>query len=121
MVSISATDAKTNQPGYFYFDTVTDYRSIQQSFAQLAMYNGAGVLRVEPIGGPVIDLGVEAVSHEYFALANVRAAAGRLLTAQDDSGPPTIVVSHRLSERLFGEPSQAVTKTLPINLSLIHI
>ncbi len=115
LVAISATDAKTNQPGYFYFDTVKDYRSSQQSFAQLAMYNGGGTLRVEPIGGPVIDLGVEAVSHEYFGLADVQPAAGRLLTTQDDSGPPTIVVSHRLSERLFGEASQAVAKTLPIN------
>lgn len=118
LVSISATDAKTNQPGYFYFDTVKDYRSIQQSFAQLAMYNGGGVLRVEPAGGgPVIDLGVEAISHEYFALVNVHPAAGRLLTAMDDSGPPSIVVSHRLSERLFGEASPAWPSTLALTCS----
>ena len=115
LVSISATDAKTNQPGYFYLDAVKDYRAVQQSFRQLAMYNGGGVLRVEPNGGTVIDVGVEAVSPEYFALVSVRPAAGRLLTAQDDSGPPTVVLSQRLSERIFGEASRAVTQTLPIN------
>jgi predicted permease len=115
LVSISATDARTNQPGYFYADTVKAFQSVQTSLSQLAMYNGGGVLRVEPENSAIIDAGVEAVSVEYFALVRVRPSAGRLLTTQDDSGPPTVVLSYRLSERLFGDPSKAVSKTLAIN------
>jgi predicted permease len=115
LVAISATDARTNQPGYFYAETVQAYRSAQTSFTQLAMYNGGGVLRVEPQDGVVIDTGVEAISADYFALVQVYPAAGRLLTKEDDSGPPTVVLSHRLAERLFGEPSKAVAKKLAIS------
>ncbi|MDP2319857.1 MAG: ABC transporter permease [Acidobacteriota bacterium] len=79
------------------------------------MYNGGGVLRVEPEHGVVIDAGVEAVSAEYFPLAQVRPLAGRLLTVQDDTGPPTVVLSHRLSERMFGEATKAVARTVTIN------
>ena len=115
LVAVSATDARTSQPGYFYADTVNAFRAAQTSFTQLAMYNGGGALRVEPENGAVIDAGVEAISHDYFALVKVRPSAGRLLTNEDDSGPATVVLSHRLSTRLFGDPSAAVAKTVAIS------
>ena len=115
LVAISAADPRTNTPGYFYKDTVDAFRSAQRSFTQLAMYNGGGVLRVEPEGAAPIDAGVEAVTPEYFELARVHPAAGRFWTLADDPNPTTVVLSHRLAERIFGDANSAVNKQLKIN------
>lgn len=61
IVSISAADAKTNQVGYFYADTVAAFRSAQRSFSQIAMYNGSGTLPVEMPDAPAIVVGFEDV------------------------------------------------------------
>jgi predicted permease len=114
LVSITAADAKTNQPGYFYADTVAAFRSVQQSFAQLAMYNGGGAIRVEPVNGDGLDVSIEAVSLEYFDLTQIQPAAGRFFGAADDTGPAVVVVSDRLSRRAFGSQTGAVGRTLSI-------
>jgi hypothetical protein len=65
LVSISATDIRTTQSGYFYADTFGAYRAAQQSFSAMSMYSGGGLLRIEARHA-MADGVVEGVSPEYF-------------------------------------------------------
>src|SRR5688500_2617669 len=47
LVAVSAREPGANVDGYFYADTFHAFRTTQQSFAQLSMYAGGGILRVE--------------------------------------------------------------------------
>src|SRR3954469_338393 len=47
LVAISALEPRANLEGYFYADTFKAYRAAQRSFAQMSMYSGGGLLRVE--------------------------------------------------------------------------
>jgi hypothetical protein len=50
LVALSALDPRANLSGYFYADTFKAYRSAQRSFAQMSMYSGGGLVRVEVAG-----------------------------------------------------------------------
>jgi predicted permease len=113
LVSIAAVDSRTDATGYFYADTVSAYRAAQRSLRHVAMYNGGGTFPVD-IAGANVSVGLEAVSHEYFDVVQVRAAAGRVLQGHDDNGPVTIVISDRLARRVFQEPAHAIGKTLTV-------
>lgn len=115
LVVISAADPQTNQTGYFYVDTVTAFRSAQRSFTDLAMFNGSGTLPVEVANLPAIVAGIEAVSPEYFDVVRVVPRVGRFFTAQDASGAPSVVLSSRFAERLFGATATAVGEAISIN------
>lgn len=112
LVAISFSDARSNAVGYAYRDTVDAFRSAQQSLTNIAMYNGGGLFRLDNDGQGEIDAGAEIVTPEYFDIVRVRAVAGRLLTADDRE--LTLVISHRLASRLYGDPSQAVGRTVKI-------
>jgi len=57
------------------------------------------------------------VTGNYFSGLGVTPAAGRLLTADDDteSGVPALVISYRLWDTLYGRDPEAVGKTLFVN------
>ena len=57
------------------------------------------------------------VSGDYFRGMGVTPAAGRLILAgDDDAGAPNVaVLSHRFSQRRFGDASQAAGRTIRIN------
>src|SRR5215471_6530848 len=80
LVAVSALEPRANVDGYFYADTFKAYRSAQRSFAQMSMYSGGGLLRVETLSGVVEDASTEAVSPEYFDIVHARASAGRFFT-----------------------------------------
>ena len=61
LVDLSALDPLANLGGYFYADTFKAFRSAQRSFAQMSMYSGGGLLRVEARSGG-FDAWTEAVS-----------------------------------------------------------
>lgn len=82
LVSISPTDARTDEPGRVYLDTFTAFRTQQQSFSRLSMYSAGSLYRVEARGSAV-DAGCAGVLPEYFGLLGAKAAAGRLLTDED--------------------------------------
>src|SRR6185295_3516680 len=65
LVAVSALDPRTNVDGYFYADTFKAYRAIQRSFAQMSMYSGGSILRVEPRFGVFENAVTEAVSPSY--------------------------------------------------------
>src|SRR5262252_9451743 len=74
LVALSALEPRANVPGYFYADTFKAYQSVQRSFAQMSMYSGGGLLRVEARSG-VFDASTEAVSSDYFDIVGARPSA----------------------------------------------
>jgi predicted permease len=80
-------------------------------FSQLAAFQSeVDVYSLRRAGGPAVPEPArgELVSGNYFAMFGVRAAAGRLLSADDDrpGAPPVAVMSHRQwRERYAGDPA----------------
>ena len=50
LVALSAFESRASVEGYFYADTVNAYRASQRSFAQMSLYAGGGIARVEVTG-----------------------------------------------------------------------
>src|SRR4051794_19236386 len=96
--------------GSFYADTFKAYRSAQRSFAQLSMYSGGGLLRVEARSG-VFEALTEAVSPSYFDIVGARASGGRFFSDSDDA---VAVLSEGFRRRLFGS-GQAVGEMINVN------
>jgi predicted permease len=99
LVALSALEPQANVDGYFYVDTFDAYRVAQRSFAQMSMYSGGGLLRVETHPGVFEDASIEAVSPSYFDIVGARLSAGRFFTASDDA---VVVISEGFRRRLFG-------------------
>ena len=99
LVALSALDPRANLEGYFYADTFKAYRSVQRSFAQMSMYAGGGLARVETRFGVFENAVTEYVSPSYFDLIGARAAAGRFFNDSDDA---VVVISEAYRRRIFG-------------------
>src|SRR5688500_1465147 len=99
LVAVSALDLRTNVDGYFYVDTFNAYRATQRSFAQMSMYSGGGLLRVETHSGVFADASIEAVSPSYFEMVGAPLSAGRFFNESDDA---VVVISEGFRRRLFG-------------------
>jgi predicted permease len=99
LVALSALDPRAKVSGWFYADTFKAYRSAQRSFAQMAMYAGGGLVRVET-GSGVFEAVTETVSPTYFDMVGARASAGRFFGDSDDA---VVVISEGFRRRLFGD------------------
>jgi predicted permease len=99
LVALSAVDPRGNADGYVYADTFKAYRAAQQSFAQLSMYSGGGLARIETRSGVFENAVTEYVSPSYFELVGARASAGRFFTDSDDA---VVVISEAYRRRIFG-------------------
>src|SRR5262245_45989157 len=102
LVALSAREPRANVDGYFYADTFKAYRAIQRSFAQMSMYSGGGILRVEVSGarsGVFEDAWTDAVSPSYLDLVGARPSAGRFFSESDDA---VAVISEGFRRRIFG-------------------
>ncbi len=99
LVTLSALEPRANVEGYFYADTLKAYRATQRSLAQMSMYAGGGIRRVETRSG-TFDAETEAVSPSYFDLVSVRPSAGRFFSESDDDG---IVIREGFRRQIFGD------------------
>src|SRR5436190_3049875 len=99
LVALSAFEPRANVSGYFYADTFYAYRRTQRSFAQMAMYSGGGLLRIETRSG-AFDASTEAVSPDYFDIVGARPSAGRFFSDADDA---VVVLSAEFRRRIFGD------------------
>jgi putative ABC transport system permease protein len=99
LVALSAREPGTNVDGYFYADTFKTLRATQRSFAQLSMYAGGGLARVETRSGVFENAVTERVSPDYFDMVGARAAAGRFFNDSDDA---VVVISEAYRRRIFG-------------------
>jgi putative ABC transport system permease protein len=98
LVALSALDPRANLEGYFYADTFKAYRAAQRSFAQMSMYSGGGLVRVEAPSG-VFDAVTETVSPSYFDLVSAKPSAGRFFAESDEA---VAVLSEDFRRRIFG-------------------
>ena len=99
LVALSAREPGADVEGYFYADTFKTLRATQRSFAQLSMYAGGGLARVETGSGVSENAVTEYVSPSYFDLVGARAAAGRFFNDSDDA---VVVISEAYRRRIFG-------------------
>jgi predicted permease len=98
LVALSALEPRAKVSGWFYADTFEAYRNAQRSFAQMSMYAGGGLVRVETRSG-VFEAVTETVSPTYFDMVGARASAGRFFSDSDDA---VVVISEGFRRRLFG-------------------
>src|SRR4051812_16965038 len=110
LAGLSALDPQANVSGYFYADTFKAYRSAQRSFAQMSMYSGGGLRRVETPGG-VFDAWTAGVSPAYFDIVGARLSAGRFFTDSDDA---VVVISEEFRRRIFGN-GPAMGETIKVD------
>jgi putative ABC transport system permease protein len=110
LVALSALEPRGNVEGYFYADTLNAYRAVQRSFAQMSMYSGGGILRVETRSG-AFDAVTETVSPEYFDLVSARASAGRFFNESDEA---VAVISEGFRRHVFGD-GPSVGEAVKIN------
>src|SRR5215203_1890832 len=99
LVALSALEPRANVDGYFYADTFKAFRATQRSFAQLSMYSGGGLARIETRSGVFENAVTERVSPSYFDMVAARAAAGRFFNDSDDA---VVVISEACRRRIFG-------------------
>jgi putative ABC transport system permease protein len=88
------------------------WRHAFRSFDSAAFYSAEVASLAADGGNEVIDTAV--VSDNFFATMAGPIVAGRMLGAADDRGN-AIVISERLSRRLFGGPAQAVGQALTLS------
>ena len=102
LVALSAFEPRASVEGYFYADTLNAYRVAQRSFAQLSLYSGGGISRVEVTGarpGVFENAVSEVVSPDYFDMVGLRASAGRVFNESDGA---VVVLSEAYRRRIFG-------------------
>jgi hypothetical protein len=111
LVAVSAFEPAGNVDGYFYVDTFDAYRITQRSFAQLSMYSGGALLRVDTQSGVSEDASIEAVSPGYADIVGARLSAGRFFT---DSDAALVVISEGFRRWLFGNGA-GIGETITVN------
>ena len=91
-------------------------------FSTIFAFYPAGRVNLLANGEASVSNG-EYVSGDFFQGLNVRAAAGRLITADDDraGASPVAVISSRLSERVFRGAANASGQTVLINNLLFTV
>jgi len=92
-----------------------DWREQSQTFENLSAYTGGGVgLKVSE---RVEIISVARVTTNFFATFGVQPLLGRTFTSDEglQSGPPAIVLSHRLWQQRYGGDPQIVGRTLKTN------
>ena len=110
LVAVSALDPLENVSGWLYADTFKAYLSTQRSFAQMSMYAGGRLVRVEARSG-AFEASTETVSPTYFDLVGARLSAGRFFSDADDA---VVVISEGFRRRLFGS-GPGVGQTITVN------
>ncbi len=112
LISIYGT-IKGNYGGTSFPDYI-DYRDRLQSYIGLAAY-GRVPLKMRA-GDDAEEIGAELVTGDFFTTLGVGAAAGRLLTADDDRMAAAVaVVSHRMWRERFGGDPQLIGRNVNLN------
>ena len=105
-----------NDLGVNYLDFL-DWRKQAQSFADLAFFNLRWNGNVESPGGVTETLRTTFTTANLFDLLGVEPVAGRSVTRADDepNAAKVVVVSHRLSMRMFGGNREAVGRQIRLD------
>src|SRR5262245_42044760 len=101
ILSVTATDTRTNQPTLLSAETVDAYRPVQRSLSAMCLYT-PGLVRVEAEHGTA-DAISEGVTPDYFDLVGTKPSAGRFFTSDDGPRGAVVVISSRFRRRAFGD------------------
>ena len=118
LVSISATDAKTNAYSAMFVPAIEALGAGLRSFASLGACT-TSLARLE-FEQTAFDTPVEGVTAGFFDVLGVRARSGRLITAADDPLAPIGVITERLATRLFGN-GEATGRTILLDSRPVEI
>ena len=101
----------------FSFPAFEAMRASPGALSEVFAFAPQGGLNVIVDGAAEIVTGGQVVSGTYHRGLGVPAAAGRLITPEDDqpSAPPVAVISYRFWQRRFGGDSTAVGKAITVN------
>jgi putative ABC transport system permease protein len=112
LVSVYGT-VKGNYGGTSFPDYI-DYRDRLQSYNGLAAY-GRVPLKMRA-GDDTEEVGAELITGNYFSTLGVSAAAGRLLSADDDRAAAAVaVISYRMWRERFGGDPQLIGRSVNLN------
>src|SRR5581483_10027879 len=115
LVDVFTSSTDTDQYATSSYPDYLDLRAQNGVFSDMLAYSPA-MAAVNLPDRSRLAMG-EIVSGSYFPLLGVRAAAGRLLTPDDDrpGAPRALVISHSLWTREFGASPSAVGQTMRIH------
>ena len=104
LMVITEKDEKRNQvqPYSLSYPNYEDWRDVQQSFAELALFRAAGAWKIMEREHTLIS--ARMVSWNFLHLLGVTPIIGRNFTAEDDrpDSSPTVILSYSGWLRLFG-------------------
>lgn len=101
----------------FAYPAFDAMRTNPGALSEVFAFAPQGGLNVIVDGAAEIVQGGQVVSGTYHRGLGVPAAAGRLMTPEDDqpSAPPVVVISYRYWQRRFGGDSAAIGKAITVN------
>ncbi len=101
----------------FSFPAYEAMRANPGALSEVFAFAPQGGLNVIVDGAAEIVQGGQVVSGTYHRGLGVPAAAGRLITPEDDqpSAPPVVVISYRFWQRRFGGDPAAIGKAITVN------
>jgi len=103
--------------GPMSYQNLKDYRQRNQLLSDLAGYSFAQPVSVITASAPQQAF-AELVTGNYFSVLGVKAAKGRVFTADEDTTPgavPVVVVSYGFWQRRLGGDATAVGRVMPLN------
>jgi len=103
--------------GPMSYQNLKDYRQRNQLLSDLAGYSFAQPVSVITASAPQQAF-AELVTGNYFSVLGVKAAKGRVFTADEDTTPgavPVVVVSYGFWQRRLGGDTTAVGRVMPLN------
>jgi putative ABC transport system permease protein len=126
LFSISAPARNIDlNPSYYSHEFYEALRTSSPVFRNLIAASTVVSSGVNLADGPVTDrVRAELVSGNYFEVLGVAAAAGRVLTPDDDRTPgahPVLVLSYAYWQRHFAGASNVVGRTLAVNGTLFTV
>ena len=107
----------------FSYSALRQFREAGANVVEILAANATRSIRAT-VDGEQELLNRKSVSGNYFAVLGVPAAAGRILTADDDAvgaAAPVAVISHRYWTRRFGQDHRAIGRTVTIGPTVFTI
>src|SRR5262245_59190888 len=104
-------------PGPVSYADFERWRSEAAAFTGLALNSGLGRVPFRDAAGRSIDVDMQRVSANTFALLGVPPAVGRDFAASDEAptAPPVAIISHRMWERRFGKHPDVIGASVHVN------
>lgn len=115
-------DRNSGRKASFSYPKYVEFRDKAQSFSGVIARYGEGATLT--CGGQADRIDIELVSGNYFDVLGVGAAAGRVLTPEDDKtwrAEPYVVLSYEYWQRRFGGDRSIVGKAVQINDTMMTV